>query len=128
MIQIDKETNELAYKIIGCAYKVHRELGPGLLESTYEACLCYELEKLGLAHERQKELPVTYDNTQINCGYRIDIMVEKKIIIELKTVEQLLPIHTAQLMTYLKLSHVHLGLLINFYSINLQHGIKRFII
>jgi len=128
MVYIDKETNDLAYKIIGCAYKVHRELGPGLLESAYEACLCYELNKMNIAYERQKELPLIYDNAKIDCGYRIDILVERKIIIELKTVEQLLPIHTAQVMTYLRLSGIHLGLLINFFSTNLQHGIKRLIL
>ena len=128
MVYIDKETNDLAYKIIGCAYKVHRELGPGLLESAYEACLCYELNKMNIAYERQKELPLIYDNAKIDCGYRIDILVERKIIIELKTVEQLLPIHTAQVMTYLRLSSTHLGLLINFFNTNLQHGIKRLIL
>ena len=128
MVHIDKETNELAYQIIGCAYKVHRELGPGLLESAYEACLCYELNKLNIPYERQKELSLIYDHTKIDCGYRIDILAGKKIIIELKTVEQLLPIHTAQVMTYLKLSGIHLGLLINFFSTNLQHGIKRIVL
>ena len=127
MVYIDKETNELAYQIIGCAYKVHKELGPGLLESTYEACLCYELNKLGIGYERQKELPVIYDNTHIDYGYRIDIMVERKIIVELKTVERLLPIHTAQIMTYLRLSGIHLGLLINFFNANLQNGIRRYV-
>lgn len=78
MVYIDKETNDLAYKIIGCAYKVHRELGPGLLESAYEACLCYELNKMNIAYERQKELPLIYDNAKIDCGYRIDILVERK--------------------------------------------------
>lgn len=128
MVYIDNETIKLAYLILGCAYRVHRELGPGLLESTYEACLCYELSKLNLSYERQKELPIIYNNTRIDNGYRIDILVEGKIIIELKTVEQLLPIHTAQLMTYLKLRHTHLGLLINFFTTNLQHGIKRLIL
>ena len=128
MTFIDKGTNELAYKIIGCAYNVHRALGPGLLENTCEACLCYELNRLNIKYERQKELPLIYDNAKIDCGYRIDILVERKIIIELKTVEQLLPIHTAQVMTYLRLSGIHLGLLINFFSTNLQHGIKRLIL
>lgn len=84
MTFIDKGTNELAYKIIGCAYNVHRALGPGLLENTCEACLCYELNRLNIKYERQKELPVLYENTRIDCGYRIDILVENKIIIELK--------------------------------------------
>ena len=128
MVYIDKETNELAYKVIGCAYKVHRSLGPGLLESVYEACLCYELDKENLKYEKQKELPVIYDEKKIDCGYRLDILVESKVIIELKSVEKLLPIHTAQVMTYLRLSKVHLGLLINFKEINLQSGIRRYVL
>ncbi len=128
MVNIDKETNDLAYKIIGCAYRVHKNLGPGLLESVYEACLCYELDKEGIKYERQKELPVIYEGHSIDCGYRIDILVERKIIIELKTVEKIQPIHTAQVMTYLRLSNIHLGLLINFYTMNLQNGIRRYIL
>lgn len=128
MINIDKETNELSYAIIGCAYNVHKELGPGLLESAYESCLCYEFSNKNIEYERQKPLPIIYKNNQLDCGYRIDILVENKIIIELKTVETILPIHTAQIMTYLKLSHKHLGLLLNFYNINLQNGIKRYVL
>ncbi len=128
MVYIDKETNNLSYKILGCAYNVHKALGPGLLESAYEACLCYELNNAGIHYERQKALPVVYGNTQLDCGYRIDILVENKIIIELKTVEQIQPIHTAQVMTYLKLSHIHLGLLLNFYNTNLQSGIRRYVL
>lgn len=123
-----KNRDELSYEIIGCAYEVHRTLGAGLLESTYEMCLCYELEKAGIAFERQKELPVNYKGITLNCGYRIDILVEKQIIIELKSVEALLPVHTAQIMTYMKLSNHSLGLLINFNTTNLQNGIKRYII
>lgn len=111
MTFIDKETNELAYKIIGCAYNVYRALGPGLLENTCEACLCYELNRLNIKYERQKELPVLYELSS-----------------NLKTVEQFHPIHTAQIITYMKLSKIHLGLLINFFSTNLQHGIKRIIL
>ncbi|NDV64086.1 GxxExxY protein [Bacteroides sp. 224] len=128
MAIVDKEINDLSYKIIGCAYRVHKELGPGLLESTYEACLCYELEKENLFFEKQKELPVIYMNQKLDCGYRIDILVENKVIIELKSVDQLLPIHTAQVMSYLKLSKLHLGLLINFNQTNLQHGIRRYVL
>lgn len=128
MINIDKETNELSYAIIGCAYNVHKELGPGLLESAYESCLCYEFSNKSIEYERQKPLPIIYKNNQLDCGYRIDILVENKIIIELKTVETILPIHTAQIVTYLKLSHKHLGLLLNFYNINLQNGIKRYVL
>ncbi|MBR5613544.1 MAG: GxxExxY protein [Bacteroidaceae bacterium] len=120
------ELNELTYKIIGCAYNVHKALGPGLLESTYEKCLCFELEKLGIKYEKQKELPINYKGITIDNGYRIDILVEDKIVIELKSVEILQPIHSAQLMTYLKLSQKQLGLLINFNVTNLQNGIRRY--
>ena len=120
------ELNELTYKIIGCAYDVHKALGPGLLESTYEQCLCFELEKLGIKYEKQKELPINYKGITIDNGYRIDILVEDKIVIELKSVEILQPIHSAQLMTYLKLSQKQLGLLINFNVTNLQNGIRRY--
>lgn len=128
MVTISKETNELAYKVIGCAYRVHRTLGVGLLESAYEACLCHELSKEGINFERQKEVSIIYDGCRLDCGYRIDILVESTIIIELKTVESIQPIHTAQLMTYLKLSKLHLGLLINFYTTNLQNGIRRYVL
>ena len=128
MVTIPKETNELAYKVIGCAYHVHQTLGPGLLESAYEACLCHELNNKGINFERQKEISIIYDGCKIDCGYRIDILVENTIIVELKTVENIQPIHTAQLMTYLKLSHQHLGLLINFYTTNLQNGIRRYVL
>ena len=120
--------NELSYKIIGCAYEVHRTLGVGLLESTYEACLCYEFDKAGIKYERQKELPVYYKEMKLDNVYRMDILVERQIVLELKSVEALLPIHTAQIMTYLKLSKHHLGLLINFNITNLQNGIKRYVI
>lgn len=128
MVYIDKEINDLSYKILGCAYKVHAALGPGLLESAYEACLCYELNEAGIHYERQKPLPIKYKETYLDCGYRIDILVENKIIIELKTVEKIQPIHTAQVMTYLRLSDIHLGLLLNFYNTNLQSGIRRYVL
>ena len=118
-----KNINDITYKIIGCAYEVHKILGPGLLESTYETCLCYELEKQGLKFEKQKELMINYKGTTLNNGYRIDILVEDSIVLELKSVENLLPIHTAQILTYLKLSEHNLGLLINFNVTNLQNGI-----
>ena len=128
MINIDKDTNDLAYKIIGCAYRVHRELGAGLLESAYETCLCYEFAKENISYEKQKELPIMYMDQKLDAGYRIDVLVENTIVIELKTVDQLLPIHTAQIMTYLKLSKKHLGLLINFNNTNLQNGIRRYVL
>ena len=112
-------------EIIGAAMAVHRALGPGLLESTYEACLAHELAQQGLHFERQKELPVRYDGILLNCGYRIDLLIEGSIIVELKAVEKLLPIHEAQLMSYLKLSGYKIGLLINFNVEVLKSGIKR---
>ncbi len=123
-----KNINDITYKIIGCAYEVHKILGPGLLESTYETCLCYELEKQGLKFEKQKKLMINYKGTTLDNGYRIDILVEDSIILELKSVENLLPIHTAQILTYLKLSEHKLGLLINFNVANLQNGIHRYIL
>ena len=112
-------------EIIGAAMAVHRALGPGLLESTYEACLAHELAQQGLHFERQKELPVRYDGILLDCGYRIDLLIEGSIIVELKAVEKLLPIHEAQLMSYLKLSGYKIGLLINFNVEVLKSGIKR---
>jgi len=120
-----KLLNELSYSIIGCAYKVHSELGPGLLESTYETCLEYELIKKGLEVERQKHLPIVYCDTVLDDRYRIDLMVESKIILEIKSCENIAPIYEAQLLTYLKLSGIKLGLLLNFNVKNLQQGIIR---
>lgn len=120
--------DDLSNKVIGCALNVHRELGAGLLESTYEKCLCYELSKTGLKFEYQKELPVKYQEVEIDCGYRIDILIEGALIIELKSVEQLRPIHKAQLLTYMKLSDIGLGLLINFNSVLLRDGIRRLVL
>lgn len=116
---------DLTGLILKKAYEVHTSLGPGLLESTYEECLCYELSLIGLQVERQKSLPIEYKGIKIDNGYRLDIVVENKVVIELKSVETLLPIHTAQLLTYLKLSHIKYGLLINFNVKSLKEGIKR---
>ncbi len=121
------ELNELSYKIIGCVYKVHGELGPGLLESTYEVCLEYELLKEGLLVERQKALPVFYDKLKLDAGYRIDLLVNQQIILELKSVDEIAPIHKAQIMTYLKLSGIKLGLLLNFNVMDMKKGINRII-
>ena len=120
-----KKLNAISYDIIGCAYKVHSALGPGLLESTYEVCLEHELLISGLQVERQKPLPVIYNDIKLNAGYRIDLLVEKQIVIEVKSVDTIAPIHEAQLLTYLKLSGLKLGLLINFNVINLKSGITR---
>ncbi|MEZ4687203.1 MAG: GxxExxY protein [Bacteroidia bacterium] len=123
-----EELNALSYKIIGCAFRVHSQLGPGLLESTYEVCLEYELRRVGLNVERQKALPVVYDNLQLDAGYRIDLLVEESIILELKSVDQIAPIHKAQLLTYLKLSGLPLGLLLNFNVTDMKQGITRLIL
>jgi GxxExxY protein len=122
-----EKLNHITYDIIGAAYKVHTKLGPGLLESTYEVCLEYELLKKDLIVERQKALPVIYEEIELNAGYRIDLLVENAVIIELKSVEEVTPVHKAQLMTYLKLSGHKLGLLINFNVTDLKKGIKRMI-
>jgi GxxExxY protein len=124
----DAETQSfrgITEQVIGACIEIHKHLGPGLLESAYEECLCYELSVRGIRFERQKPLPVRYKNVNLDCGYRLDLVVEGKIILELKTVEQLLPIHEAQLLTYLKLSGLTLGLLINFNVPVLKNGIKR---
>lgn len=117
----------LSKQIIGAAIEVHRALGPGLLESAYEECVCYELRQQGLAFARQVPLPLVYKGVHLDCGYRIDILVEGLVLIELKTVDQLLPIHEAQLLTYLKLKQLWLGLLINFNVPVLKNGIKRLV-
>lgn len=119
------DLNDLTEKIIGCAIKVHRVLGPGLLESTYEVCLVHELIQAGLKVERQVAVPIVYDGIRLDADYFVDILVEDAVIIELKSVENLLPIHEAQLLTYLKLANKKLGLLINFNVTLLKNGIKR---
>ena len=119
--------NELTKTIIGAAIEVHRSLGPGLLESTYEACLFYEIEQSGLYVEKQVELPVRYKNVHLEIGYKIDLIIENQVIVELKSVKELLPIHTAQLITYLKLSKKSVGLLVNFNEAKLIDGIKRIV-
>ncbi len=119
--------NLLSYEIIGAAYQVHSELGPGLLESTYEVCLECELLKRGFKVERQKSLPVVYDEIKLDAGYRIDLLVEDSIIVELKSVSLIEPIHRAQIMTYLKLSEMKLGLLLNFNVTDMKKGINRLI-
>ncbi len=114
-------------KILDCSFKVHSALGPGLLESSYEECLFYELKKSGLEVEKQKALPLVYEEVKLEIGYRIDLMVENKVVIEIKSVESLAEIHLAQILTYLKLSGCKLGLLVNFNVKHLKNGIKRVI-
>ena len=120
-----QENDLLTEKVIGFAIEVHRQLGPGLLESAYEECLCYELRQSGLSFRRQVPLPVVYKAIHLDCGYRIDVVVEEQVILELKTVERLMPIHEAQILTYLKLSGLHTGLLLNFNSAVLKDGMRR---
>ena len=117
--------NRLTEIIIGAAIEVHRATGPGLMESVYEQCLCYELSQRGLRFQRQVELPVKYKGIKLDCGFRMDMVVEDAVVLELKTVDQLLPIHSAQLLTYLKLSGKKVGLLINFNEPVLKRGLKR---
>ncbi len=119
---------ELASSILKCAYKVHSALGPGLLESAYEECLHYELDKNGLSVIKQKPMPLVYEKKKLDLGYRIDLFVEGKVIIEIKSIDALNPVHFAQLMTYLKLSECRIGFLINFNVQSLKDGIKRIII
>jgi GxxExxY protein len=121
------DINQLSNKIIGAAIEVHKVLGPGLLESAYEECLCHELELRGLHYERQKPLPVMYKGRKLDCGYRLDVVVENAIILELKSCEKMEPIYEAQLLTYLKLSGLHLGLILNFNVSMMRDGIKRIV-
>jgi GxxExxY protein len=122
------ETNQITEKIIGCAIEVHKNLGPGLLESAYEECLYYELNYHGLHVKRQLALPVVYKDVKLDAGYRIDLMVENKVIVEIKSVDAIAEIHKAQLMTYMKLANIKVGLLLNFNVTRLKDGIIRWII
>jgi len=120
------EINQITEKIIGCAIEVHRNLGPGLLESAYEECLSFELQKAGLKIERQKPVPVVYKDIKLDCGYRMDLLVENTVIIELKTVDAFNPVHEAQILTYMKFGNKVIGFLINFNVTLLKNGIKRY--
>ena len=119
------ENDLLTQRVIGFAIDVHRQLGPGLLESAYEECLCFELEHNSLPFKRQVPLPVIYKSVRLDCGYRLDVVVQDQVILELKTVERLVPIHEAQMLTYMKLSGIGTGLLLNFNSAVLKDGIRR---
>ncbi len=120
--------SELSNRIIGCAIEVHRELGPGLLESTYEQCLAHELKLNGISFRLQHPLPVSYKGLRLDCGYRVDVLVEDEIILELKSVDQLTGIHEAQLLTYMKLACIKQGFLINFNVKRLRDGLKSFVL
>ena len=119
--------NELSKKIIGCAIEVHKQLGPGLLESAYQECLYYELILAGLKVQKEKPMPIVYKEIKLDHGYRIDLLVEDKVVIEIKTVDVFNDVHTAQVLTYLKLGNYKLGLLLNFQVTVLKNGIKRVI-
>ena len=117
--------NDLTQRIIGLAMRVHTRLGPGLLESAYERCLCHEFDRNALAYARQIDLPLDYDGVVLDCGYRADIIVSNEVILELKSVEHILPLHEAQLLTYLRLSRCRIALLLNFNTLRLKDGIRR---
>jgi GxxExxY protein len=119
--------DEISHRIIGAAIEVHRHLGPGLLESAYQSCLTFELKQLGLKLEEQKPLPVVYKQVKLDCGYRLDMVVEDEIILEIKAVEKLIPIHEAQLLAYLRLAKKRVGLLMNFHVPVLKNGLKRIV-
>ena len=124
----EKDTiNQITEKIIGCAIEVHKGLGPGLLESAYEECLCFELSQKEIKFERQVPLPVVYKGVKLDCGYRMDIVVEQLVIIEVKAIERLIPIHDAQLLSYLKMHNKKVGLLLNFHVPILKKGLKRIV-
>ena len=122
------EFDELSRKVIGCAIEVHRNLGPGLLESTYRQCLACELSHAGIPFQMEVPLPVRYKETLLDCGYRIDLLVSGDLVVEIKCVETLLPIDEAQILTYMRLSKIPVGLIINFNVTKLQNGIKRFVL
>ena len=117
--------NAISEQIIGAAIEVHRSAGPGLLESAYEACMVFELAQRGLALERQKPLPMVYKNVKLDCGYRLDLLVEKCVIVEIKAVDRIMPVHEAQMLSYLRLCGCNLGLLINFHVTLLKNAILR---
>jgi GxxExxY protein len=124
---VSMEVNEITKIVIGCAIEVHKQLGPGLLESAYQECLCYELKNKGLQIHREKAMPIIYKEIKLDHGYRMDILVENKVVVEIKTVEQFTDVHIAQVLTYLRLGNFKLGLLLNFHVSVLKNGIKRVI-
>jgi GxxExxY protein len=125
MLQLKMTYNELSYSVVGAAMKVHRELGPGLLEKAYQECLCYEIAQLGLCVEKEVAMPLKYRGVKLECGFRMDLLVEKRLVVETKSVSELNDIHFAQLLSYLKQGDFRMGLLINFNSLILKNGIRR---
>jgi GxxExxY protein len=122
---MNNDGDDLTHLIIGLAMRVHTRLGPGLLESAYEHCLCHEFDRNAVAYARQVDLPLNYDGALLDCGYRTDIVVRNEVILEPKCIERILPLHEAQLLTYLRLSRCHIGLLFNFNTLSLKDGIRR---
>lgn len=122
------ETDGLSNRVIGLALNVRRHLGPGLLESAYEECLCWELREAKLPHRRQAALPVVYQSVRLDCGYRMDLVIDDQLVIEIKAVERLLPLHEAQMLTYLRLSGFRAGLLMNFNTVALRDGLRRLVL
>ena len=122
------ELNQITHEILDSAYKVHTALGPGLLESAYRTCLAYELRKKGLKVEEEKPLPIVYEEVKLECGYRMDLLVEDEVVVELKTVDSFTDVHFAQILTYLRFGEKKVGLLINFNVKSLKNGIKRFVL
>ncbi|MGE0423254.1 MAG: GxxExxY protein [Reyranellaceae bacterium] len=125
---MDESRDALSGAVIGLAIEVHRALGPGLLESAYEECLCFELQQAGIPFRRQVPLPVTYKAVKLDCGYRLDLLVEERLVVELKTVERLMPVHDAQLLSYLRLGGYRAGLLLNFNVPVLKDGLRRIVL
>lgn len=125
---MSEQRDPLTDQVIGCAIKVHRTLGPGLLESVYEECLAYEFAKANLPFHKQAPLPIVYEEVRLDCGYRIDFIIDGQLLVEIKSVEKLLPIHDAQILTYLRLSGCRVGLLMNFNQVALKAGLKRFVL
>lgn len=120
--------SEISERVIGLAIEVHRQLGPGLLESAYEECLSFELRHAGISYHRQVALPVVYKSVRLECGYRIDLVIENELVLELKAIERITPVHEAQMLTYLRLSGCRVGLLMNFNTVALRHGLRRFVL
>jgi GxxExxY protein len=122
------EFDDVSKEVIGCAIEVHKLLGPGMLESAYEECMMFEIMKKGLTAERQKPVPVIYKDIRLDCGYRLDLLIANKVIVELKSVPLIAPVHEAQILTYMRFSNIKTGLLINFNVTMLKHGIKRYVL
>jgi GxxExxY protein len=118
----------LGERVIGLSIDVHRHLGPGLLESAYEECVCFELKQAGIHYQRQVALPIVYKDVRLDCGYRMDIVIENELIIEIKAVDRILPVHEAQMLTYLRLSRLQAGLLPNFNNVVMKDGLRRFVL